>query len=354
MGLASCVGWWNGVVVGDFDGDGRLDIAASNWGLNGGAAGYDRPSLVADSASQPRPGVPLVFWGDFGGGLGMDIIEAEFDAELGKVVPTRSKPAMEIGLPLIQQRFQTYDAYNHAAVAELLADAIKSASTLSAPWLASTVFLNRNGKFEPVVLPREAQFSPAFGISVADFDGDGTEDLFVAQNFFAVQPQAIRGDAGRGVLLRGDGHGKFESVPGQLSGITVYGEGRGTAVCDFDEDGRADLAVGQNGGQTRLFHNIGGRAGLRVRVNGPSANADGIGTQLRLLFGAQQGPLREIHAGTGYWSEDAAVQVLATPQKVTGIWVRWPGGATNVFELPSDTAAISVSRDGVKKVKEVK
>jgi hypothetical protein len=333
--------------VGVFDGDGRLDIAASNWGLNGGAAGYDRPALVAVGGNQSTPGMPLLFWGEFQGAIGMGIIEAEYDTALGKIVPTRPKPALEKAFPFIAERFPTFASYNGAGVADILGDQFASASKLSAPWLASTVFLNRDGKFEPVVLPREAQFSPAFGICVADFDGDGREDLFLAQNFFEVQPEAVRCDAGRGILLRGDGHGGFEAMPGQLSGLAVYGEGRGAAVADFDEDGRPDLAVGQNGAATRLFHNVGAKPGLRIRLKGPPGNAAGIGSQIRLQFGERLGPVREVHAGSGYWSQDSAVQVLATPQPPTHVWIRWPGGETNLFALPVGVRHIAITRSGV-------
>jgi hypothetical protein len=56
-----------------------------------------------------------------------------------------------------------------------------------------------------VELPAEAQFSPAFGVCVGDFDGDGNEDVFLSQNFFATCLDTTRNDAGRGLWLRARG-----------------------------------------------------------------------------------------------------------------------------------------------------
>jgi hypothetical protein len=93
-------------------------------------------------------------------------------------------------------------------------------------------------------------------ICVADFDGDGKQDLFLAQNVFAVHPETSRFDAGRGLLLRGQGDGRFTAVPGQESGILIYGEQLNAASCDYNHDGRVDLAVTQTGAQTRLYKNV--------------------------------------------------------------------------------------------------
>jgi len=225
---------------------------------------------------------------------------------------------------------------------------------LEANWLESTVFLNRGDKWETRVMPSEAQFAPAFAVVVADYDGDGHEDVFLSQNFFAVEPETSRCDGGRGLWLQGDGHGGLRAVPGLESGVMVYGEQRGAAVADFDGDGRVDLVVTQNAAETRLFKNVRAKPGLRVRLKGPPGNRFGYGAQVRLKHGEQFGPVREVHGGGGYWSQDSPVQVLTGGggEGPLQVWVRWPGGKIFTADVPIGAAEIQIAIDGqVSRVK---
>jgi hypothetical protein len=165
-------------------------------------------------------------------------------------------------------------------------------------------------------------------------------------NKFRLTQSDGRQDAGRGLWLRGTGGGKLEAVPGQKSGILVYGEQRGAALCDFDGDGRVDLAVSQNGAETKLYQNVLGKPGLRVRLAGPPGNPDGVGATLRLVFGGRLGAAREIHGGSGYWSQDSVVQVMGCPEAPTQIWIRWPGGKTTTSAIPVGAKEIAVDTDG--------
>ncbi len=328
--ISQLTGWWSGVTTGDLDGDGRLDIVAANWGLNSEYA-----------ATRERP--LTIYYGDLLDRGAMDLLETQWDPAVNGLTPRRRLDVLSRALPVLLERFRSHLAYSEASIADVLGPQQSRARILEATTLASMIFLNRGDHFEAVPLPLEAQLAPAFAVNVADFDGDGHEDVFLSQNFFALPLETPRLDAGRGLLLRGDGQGHLAAVPARHSGIEVYGEQRGAAVADFDEDGRPDLVVTQNGAATKLFHNRAAKPGLRVRLAGPQGNPSGVGATLRLKFGSRMGAAREIHAGSGYWSQDGAIQVLGLPEEPTQLWVRWPGGLTATFSLPPNARVFVVT-----------
>jgi hypothetical protein len=263
-----------------------MDIVVSNWA---------RTAMKKDGPRHPL----RVYYGDWNEDGVMEAMEGYYEKELKKVVPWRGLNGAARGMPWIKERYATHAAYSEAGVEEILGERVKEAKVWEAVWLETTVFLNRGGRFEAVVLPGEAQYAPAFGVNVGDMDGDGKEDIFLSQNFFGVDEETTRYDAGRGVWLRGDG-GSIRRVPGQVSGTVMGG---GEALCDYDGDGRVDL-VGQNAAETKLYQNIGAKPG-QVRLVGPVGNPPGR----QCAVGERGGP--QVHAA--WVSQDSAVQVLGTP-----------------------------------------
>ncbi len=321
-GLDRWVGRWNGVTTGDLDGDGLLDIVATSWGRN---------TTYHVDAAHPL----LLYYGDLTGTGRVDMVEGQYDDRLRGIAPLAPLGRLLTALPAVRFRTRTYAAYANTTLPEVLGGTRQAAKRLEAATLDHEVFLNRGGKFAAAPLPAEAQFAPAFYAGVADFDGDGHEDLFLTQNFFPTEIGTPRYDAGRGLLLLGKGDGTLVPVPGQVSGIAVYGDQRGAAFADYDADGRLDLAVSQNGADTKLYHNEHARPGLRVRLVGPRGNPHAIGAVLRIVYDGSRGPAREVHGGSGYWSQDGAVQVLGVEggKRVVALWIRWPGGVETSVPL---------------------
>ncbi len=333
--LSELTGWWNGVAAGDFDGDGRLDLVLTGWGRN--------------TRFQRYLARPLrLYFGDFDEDGVVELLDTYFVPELGRYAPWRDYETVCRALPFVAARAPGFRAYGEAGVEDLLGEHLAVARVLEAATLDSVVLLQRGDHFALRPLPLEAQFAPAFGVAVADFDGDGHEDLVLAQNFFGVEPETSRYDAGCGLVLRGDGAGGFTALSGTESGLVLYGEQRAAAVADFDGDGRADLVLTQYRGPTALLHNLAARPGLRVRVAGPPGNPSGVGTVLRLVRDGRFGPAREVHAGSGGGGQDAAVVVLARLEGADQIEVRWPGGRVEVLRVPAGARQVVVAAGQVR------
>jgi hypothetical protein len=333
-GLEYYTGLWNGVGTGDCNEDGRLGSSACNWSSN------------TQFESHRHSGVGFDY-GDIDRDDRVESLLAYYDLQLRKWVPPVQRDELAQAFPFVKDRFQTHEAYGQAGIDSILGAKLNSMQTSNAAILESMLFINHGETFEARPLPAEAQMSPGFALCVADFDGDGHEDVFLSQNFFGVHVEKGRYDAGRGLWLRGNGQGEFTAVPGHQSGIKLYGEQRGAAVADYDADGRVDLAVTQNGSYTRLFHNQRARPGLRVRLKGTSHNPNAIGAQVRLIYtDDERGPIREIQAGSGYWSQNSVLPVLGMAQPPQALWIRWPAGKIQQFELPSHPSMATVSLSG--------
>ena len=336
--LGDLTGWWNGVGAGDLDGDGRMDLVLGNWGLNNRYREY----LMTQA--------PLGLWhGDVDGNGTWEVVETHEDA--GREVPWRDWKSMKAAVPLLGERFGSYAQYAKAGLEEILGEGLKQMQPLRVHVLESLILLNRGDSFEVRALPMEAQWAPVFGVNVGDADGDGREDVYLAQNFFATEAELGRLDAGRGLWLKGDGQGGLTVQSGEESGVRVYGEQRGSALGDYDGDGRVDLVTTQNGGETRLYRNLGGKAGLRVKLVGDGGNGVGFGAVVRVGREGSWGPAREVHGGGGYWSQDSAVQIMARPEDASEVLVRWPGGKTTRTPVPPGAREIEIKADGTGSVR---
>ena len=328
MGLEGFTGLWNSVQVGDINGDGRMDLVAGNWGLN---------SPYKSTAEKP---LNLVF-GDINQDGTNELIESDYNAEV--LVPVRTFKDLAGPMPFLYSQFKSFRQFSRASVAQVIGDTQTKAKLLSVQTLHSCVFINEGNRFRMVKLPSAAQWAPTHGIVVDDFDGDGFEDLFLAQNFFPTREQGERLDASRGVLLKGQGTENFTVLESGQSGINLVGDQRAAVSADFDRDGMSDLVVTRNSGKTGLFLNEAKKNGLRVVVQGAAGNTHGIGSVLRLKYHDGMGPARQITGSSGYRSQGSSIQVLHATRPVESVWIQKPDGKILTHEIKKGTHEVRIT-----------
>jgi len=107
------------------------------------------------------------------------------------------------------------------------------ADKYKAETLQTGVLLNQDGKgftFRP--LPLEAQFAPVYAIEVRDFNQDGHQDILLAGNLSSTRVKFGEIDANRGLVLAGDGSGKFTALRQTKTGLNLRGDVRDVSVIE--------------------------------------------------------------------------------------------------------------------------
>ncbi len=224
----------NFVAVGDFDGDGNLDLAVAN-----GCGGTD----PADCAKGPTNGDVTILLGDGTGNFTL------------KTSPgTNPNPSwVAVG-----------DFTNNGT----LDLAVANAGTPSSRGTTLTVMLGiGDGTFNTSSIPSQG-ISPK-AVAVGDFNGDGYLDLAVANS---CGTDTSCSSAGKVAILRGDGSGGFSTL---LSNTPAGTGPSAVAVADLNGDGNLDLAVADATGSTVaiLLGNGAGSLSLQSTPASPSTGS---------------------------------------------------------------------------------
>jgi len=238
-GLKDTEGWWNSIYAADFDNDGDIDFVAGNMGLN---------TRIKVSVSEPA----TIYARDFDNNGTLDAIMCYFIQ--GISYPFYAKDDLQAQLPFIKKKYPDYESYADQTIYDIFsADELKSTMQLKATLFSSSYIENKgNDQFEIRPLPREAQYFPVYGIKSGDYNNDGHTDILLAGNFTGTRVKFGEQDAGKGLLLTGNGKGEFTSLKETESGLFIRGEVRYIEEVELSS-GKSIIIFALNNGKAKIY-----------------------------------------------------------------------------------------------------
>ena len=298
LGLHRADGRQLGVVFGDYDADGDVDLYVANdmtpnfLFRNNGKGVFTQVGLLSGAGlnedARPEAGMGTDF-GDYDRDGLLDIVVCNFQWESCRLFENQGRG--------------------------LFAD-VTFAARLGEPTLSTLTF----------------------GTDFLDYDNDGYLDLFLANGHVHSNVREFDRAASyaqRDQLFHNNGDGTFTDVSTDSPGLAIASVGRGAATADYDNDGDLDLCVANNNQPSQLLRNDGGNRQhwLAVRTVGTHSNRDGIGARIEVVAGDLH-QVEEVRSGSSYLSQNA-LRVhfgLGTRTRVERLVIRWPSGVEQVLQ----------------------
>ncbi|MEM8969606.1 MAG: VCBS repeat-containing protein, partial [Bacteroidota bacterium] len=209
LNLENTRGWWYSLHATDVDGDGDRDYLAGNLGLN-----YKYKS------SEENPFA--IYASDFDENGRTDIVLSY--EKNGKQLPVRGRECSSQQMPIIQDRFPTYEAFAEASLGDIYGEAQLEAAleyqinTFASGWLEKT---DDGLVWHPFT--HEAQLSSINAITPLPTNSSSNQQFIIAGNLYTSEVETPRNDASYGLVLQSDTAG-FTSLAPSRTGLYVRGE----------------------------------------------------------------------------------------------------------------------------------
>ena len=182
-----------------------------------------------------------------------------------------------------------------------------------------------------------------FGTAFFDYDNDGWLDLVIANGAVHVIEKLVR--AGDPLplhqtkqLFRNRGNGRYEETTAAAGRAFALSEvGRGLAVGDLDNDGAIDFVVSNNNGRLRIFLNRVGAAANWLGLRLMTGRRDAYGAKVELRRKGAAAIWRRVRADGSYLSaNDPRVLIgLGKSSEIEALIVHWADGTSERFPSPA-------------------